>query len=99
MAERPVFSDKMDAIKFLCKEFWLHIFRKQIDKLRTNHKGIFVLTDQSLRWLSHISGKTEEEPLERLRIHGPPHGLTLPSLLSSLISSASDRLALPPPLT
>eukprot|EP01039_Chlorochromonas_danica_P017893 gene17893-21398_t len=38
-------SDPLDLIKFICKEFWEEIFRKKIDKLQTNHRGVFVLTD------------------------------------------------------
>ena len=36
---------QLEAVKFLCKEFWTEVFRKQIDKLQTNHRGVFVLKD------------------------------------------------------
>ena len=35
----------LEVIKFLCKELWQALFRKQIDNLKTNHRGTFVLTD------------------------------------------------------
>lgn len=53
--ERPRFSDHLEAIKFICKDFWSEIFKKQIDNLKTNHRGTFVLQDNRFRWLSHIS--------------------------------------------
>ena len=28
----------MDVIKFLCKDLWTLLFRKQIDNLKTNHR-------------------------------------------------------------
>ena len=31
-------EDTLDIVKFLCKEFWTEVFKKQIDNLKTNHK-------------------------------------------------------------
>lgn len=53
--ERPRFSDHLEAIKFICKDFWSEIFKKQIDNLKTNHRGTFVLQDNQFRWLLHTS--------------------------------------------
>ncbi|XP_044498102.1 trafficking protein particle complex subunit 6B [Mangifera indica] len=53
--ERPRFSDHLEAIKFICKDFWSELFKKQIDNLKTNHRGTFVLQDNRFRWLSRIS--------------------------------------------
>ncbi|KAJ3693243.1 hypothetical protein LUZ60_008723 [Juncus effusus] len=53
--ERPRFTDHLDAIKFICKDFWSELFKKQIDNLKTNHRGTFVLQDNRFRWLSRIS--------------------------------------------
>lgn len=36
--DRPRFSDSLDVIKFLCKEIWVVVFKKQIDNLKTNHR-------------------------------------------------------------
>lgn len=36
--ERPRFIDTLDVIKFLCKDMWTLVFRKQIDNLKTNHR-------------------------------------------------------------
>ncbi|XP_030633661.1 trafficking protein particle complex subunit 6B, like isoform X3 [Chanos chanos] len=36
--DSPTFKDDLDIMKFLCKDFWTNIFRKQVDNLRTNHQ-------------------------------------------------------------
>jgi len=36
--DRPRFADTLDMIKFLCKDVWTLVFRKQIDNLKTNHR-------------------------------------------------------------
>ncbi|XP_041429186.1 trafficking protein particle complex subunit 6B isoform X5 [Xenopus laevis] len=32
------FKDELDIMKFVCKDFWTSVFKKQIDNLRTNHQ-------------------------------------------------------------
>ncbi|XP_030213604.1 trafficking protein particle complex subunit 6b isoform X1 [Gadus morhua] len=53
--ETPRFKDELDVMKFICKDFWTCLFKKQIDNLRTNHQGIYVLQDNSFRLLSQLS--------------------------------------------
>ncbi|KAM3256296.1 hypothetical protein ACQJBY_049031 [Aegilops geniculata] len=53
--ERPRFTDHLEAIKFICKDFWSELFKKQIDNLKTNHRGTFVLQDNHFRWLTRVS--------------------------------------------
>ncbi|KAF3972949.1 hypothetical protein CMV_003590 [Castanea mollissima] len=53
--ERPCFSDHLEAIKFICKDFWSELFKKQIDNLKTNHRGTFLLQDNQFHWLARIS--------------------------------------------
>jgi hypothetical protein len=36
--DKPRFQDTLDAIKFLCKDLWMIVFKKQIDNLKTNHQ-------------------------------------------------------------
>ncbi|KAJ0458968.1 putative transport protein particle (TRAPP) component [Helianthus annuus] len=55
--ERPRFSDHLEAIKFIRKDFWSELFKKQIDNLKTNHRGAFVLQDDKSAWLSRMSGE------------------------------------------
>ncbi|KAG8166115.1 hypothetical protein KVR01_004667 [Diaporthe batatas] len=53
--DRPRFNDTLDVIKFLCKDLWMLVFRKQIDNLKTNHRGVYVLTDNAFRPFSRMS--------------------------------------------
>jgi hypothetical protein len=34
---------------------WILLFRKQIDNLKTNHRGVFVLTDTRFQPISRMS--------------------------------------------
>ncbi|MCJ1353068.1 MAG: Trafficking protein particle complex subunit 33 [Icmadophila ericetorum] len=59
--DRPRFADTLDAIKFLCKDMWTLVFRKQIDNLKTNHRGVYVLTDNSFKPFSRMSMQSPVE--------------------------------------
>ncbi|MCJ1419385.1 Trafficking protein particle complex subunit 33 [Xylographa parallela] len=63
--ERPRFVDTLDAIKFLCKDMWTLLFRKQIDNLKTNHRGVYVLTDNSFKPFSRMSMQSSSEAVAR----------------------------------
>ncbi|GJQ78349.1 hypothetical protein Trydic_g22177 [Trypoxylus dichotomus] len=53
--EMPRFKDELDTMKFICTDFWTAIYKKQIDNLRTNHQGVYVLQDNAFRFLTRIS--------------------------------------------
>jgi hypothetical protein len=57
------FKDNLEMIKFLCKDFWSAVYNKNIDNLRTNHRGVFVLYDTNFRWLRHFSSKVSKDVL------------------------------------
>ena len=57
--EHPKFKDELDLMKFICKDYWVCIFRKQIDNLRTNHQGVYVLQDKSFKYLQSISASKQ----------------------------------------
>lgn len=42
-------------MKFICTDFWTCIYKKQIDNLRTNHQGVYVLQDNAFRFLTNFS--------------------------------------------
>jgi len=65
LRDSPRFKDELDTIKFICKDFWTAVYKKQIDNLRTNHQGTYVLQDNSFKFLSKISAT--KQYLE----HGP----------------------------
>ena len=41
-------GDALEIIKFMCKELWLAVFKKQVDNLRTNHRV------RTYRWVGSI---------------------------------------------
>lgn len=51
----PRFKDELDTMKFICKDFWNYVYKKQIDNLRTNHQGVYVLQDNKFRFLTQMS--------------------------------------------
>ncbi|TBU48738.1 transport protein particle component [Dichomitus squalens] len=68
--ERGLFSDTLDAIKFICKDLWNACWEKQVDNLRTNHRGVYVLQDNSFKPLTRISGwEGRAESLKRARVY------------------------------
>lgn len=103
----PTTPDPLEAIKFVCKDVWVSVFDKQVDNLRTNHRGVWVVLDTSLRGLRGVSvpprregagaagkkGETEEEKQLRRWV-----GLvSLPSTFSSSHRRrASTTIALRP---
>lgn len=34
----PRFKSELEAIVFMCKQFWVHTFNKPMDNLKTNHQ-------------------------------------------------------------
>lgn len=62
--DHPRFTDSLDVIKFICKDLWVAAFRKQVDNLKTNHRGVFVLSDLTFWTLRRMSlGKNDETEL------------------------------------
>jgi len=59
LRDSPRFKDELETIKFVCKDFWVAVFKKQIDNLRTNHQGTYVLQDNSFKFLSKISASKQ----------------------------------------
>ncbi|KAM9633323.1 trafficking protein particle complex subunit 6A isoform 1-T1 [Trichechus inunguis] len=49
------FREELDALKFLCKDMWAAVFQKQMDGLRTNHQGTYVLQDNDFPLLVRMA--------------------------------------------
>ena len=79
---------QLEAVKFLCKEFWTEVFRKQIDKLQTNHRGVFVLKDLELKWLKRLPPDEESARVGAIRILAFPCGLIRGALACLGLSGA-----------
>lgn len=58
--DRQRLAEQLELMKFICRDFWTEVFRKQVDGLRTNHKGTFVLKDNAFRWLLKLSAAAED---------------------------------------
>jgi hypothetical protein len=76
------FQDTLEVIKFICKEFWQMLYKKQVDNLRTNHRGVYVLQDNRFRPLLHVS---------------PDAPASSPAAAASAAASASSASATPGP--
>lgn len=49
-----IYQIQLEVVKFICKDFWITIFHKQMDRLQTNHRGTFVLKDLDFAWLKRL---------------------------------------------
>lgn len=92
--DKPRLGDTLDVIKFVCKDFWQALFKKQVDNLKTNHRGVYVLQDNGFRWLQRLapagpgSDPSKDEAVKRLAasyLHMP----------CGIIRGALSRLGLP----
>ncbi|KAJ3238769.1 Trafficking protein particle complex subunit 33 [Chytriomyces hyalinus] len=87
--DRPRFADNLEIVKFICKDFWLLLFNKQIDNLKTNHRGVYVLTDSSFKWFSRMSADVAAETPQLALVHSAfPCGLIRGALSSLGLSSS-----------
>ncbi|KAI6028101.1 NO signaling/Golgi transport ligand-binding domain-containing protein [Pisolithus marmoratus] len=85
--DRPLFSDSLDAVKFICKELWVSCWDKQVDNLRTNHRGVFVLQDNTFKPLTRISSwEGRAETLKRAKLTA--------ALSAGIIRGALSRMGL-----
>ncbi|KAJ2721368.1 hypothetical protein GGI07_004038 [Coemansia sp. Benny D115] len=49
-------TDTLDIVKFVCKDVWTVLFNRQVDNLKTNHRGVYVLQDNKFKWFLRMSG-------------------------------------------
>ncbi|KAK6458376.1 transport protein particle 33 kDa subunit [Scheffersomyces xylosifermentans] len=62
--------DILDIMKFVCRDVWKCLYNKQMDNLRTNHRGTFVLVDKSYRSIENFnSSKGVHDTLAKARVH------------------------------
>ncbi|KAG1725575.1 NO signaling/Golgi transport ligand-binding domain-containing protein [Suillus paluster] len=68
--DRPLFGDSLDVIKFVCKDLWTSCWDKQVDNLRTNHRGVYVLQDNAFKPIARISSwEGRQEALRRAKLY------------------------------
>jgi len=78
---------QLEAVKFLCKEFWMVLYQKQIDKLQTNHRGVFVLKDLDFKWLKRLPGDVGIARIMAIKMLAFPCGLIRGALANLDIAS------------
>ncbi|KAF8272394.1 transport protein particle component [Lactarius quietus] len=67
---RAGFTDTLDIVKFVCKELWSTCWDKQVDNLRTNHRGVYVLQDNSFKPITRISSwESRADATRRARLY------------------------------
>ncbi|XP_065833390.1 trafficking protein particle complex subunit 6b-like [Oscarella lobularis] len=84
--DRVRFKDELEVMKFICKEFWTSLFNKQIDNLRTNHQGVYVLQDSKFHFLPQMSSSTQYAD-EALTFLAYPSGMVRGALAALGINS------------
>jgi len=83
--DRPRFVDTLDSVKFVCKDVWTAVWDKQVDNLRTNHRGVYVLQDNAFRPLMRISSPDgSADALAKARIYLAFHAGILRGALARL---------------
>ncbi|KAK0411149.1 hypothetical protein QR680_005511 [Steinernema hermaphroditum] len=91
----PRFSTELDVMKFICKEFWTSAFGKQVDNLRTNHQGVYVVQDNRFYTVSSFS--ESKQYLEEAAIYlSFPSGVIRGALqnlgVNSVVTNSCDTL-------
>ncbi|KAF8906664.1 NO signaling/Golgi transport ligand-binding domain-containing protein [Mucidula mucida] len=83
--DKPLFSETLEAVKFICKDIWSACWDKQVDNLRTNHRGVYVLQDNSFKPISRLSSwKGRADAVQKAR--------TYVALPAGIIKGALSRL-------
>ncbi|XP_065068989.1 trafficking protein particle complex subunit 6B-like [Rhopilema esculentum] len=77
--DTPRFKDELEMLRFICKDFWMKIYKKQVDSLKTNHQGVYVLQDENFKLLSKIS-KERDFTEEARKLLAFPCGIICGSL-------------------
>jgi len=65
----PPFGAPLDVLKFFCKEVWTELYGKKIDRLQTNHKGTFMLSDQTFSPLARLKKASPIDVTRFLALH------------------------------
>ena len=52
----PPFAAALDLFKFFCKDVWTDLYGKKVDRLQTNHRGVFMFTDAAFAPLAKVRG-------------------------------------------
>lgn len=74
--DRPLFTETLDVIKFICKDIWAACWDKQVDNLRTNHRVSMAVVFASIHLLTQTVRAFMFCKITRSsRYHGSPPGM------------------------
>ena len=48
------FHDDLSALKYIAKEFWNLLFKKNITSLKTDRKNTYILEDHEFKWIYNV---------------------------------------------
>lgn len=91
----PRLITELERMKFLCKEFWTAVFGRQVDNLRTNHQGIYVVQDNKFFILTSFpEGKqyVEESAIYLAFSCGIVRGALYNLGITSLVTSSVENV-------
>jgi len=54
------FQTELDAIKYICKEFWGFAFQKPVDNLKTNNQGTFIIIDRHFKLIGRVANEDKD---------------------------------------
>lgn len=81
-------------VLWTCKEFWQETFGKRVDNLKTNNRGVYVLTDVAFAWMSGLrpfGGDTEEESWALMMAHADSYGAFAGGVVRGALESLGLR--------
>jgi hypothetical protein len=66
----PSLTNVLEIMKFVCRDIWKCVFNKQMDNLRTNHRGTFVLIDNSHKLIvNNNSAKGIHDTIQKSKVY------------------------------
>lgn len=58
----------LNIMKFVCRDVWKLMYSKQMDNLKTNHRGTFVLIDNNFEYFQRFDSPLDfEDTLEKMK--------------------------------
>ncbi|KAI3405138.2 TRS33 [Candida oxycetoniae] len=67
---RTKIVDILDIMKFVCRDVWKCFYDKQMDNLRTNHRGTFVLVDNNYKLINQLnSPRGAQDTLDKAKLY------------------------------
>ena len=61
MIEKPGVSfELLSAVRYVCKDIWIYVHKKKIDKLETDNAGTYILHDANYQWVLPLTSSDKE---------------------------------------